>query len=549
MNTRARERAVEHRSDFLVIGSGIAGLTFALKAAAHGSVFIVTKREARTSSTYYAQGGIASVWNKTDRFDLHIEDTLRAGDGLSHPDIVDLVVRSGPARIQDLIDFGCHFSRETGGSREYDLGMEGGHSRRRILHAKDRTGREVEESLLERCREHDSITFFENHTAVDLIIESRMERAGQGEQDRCWGAYVLERKSGAVHTFLARRTLLSTGGAGKVYLYTSNPDVATGDGVAMAYRAGAAVAGMEFYQFHPTCLFHPEAKSFLISEAVRGEGGILLSRSGEPFMENYHPRKDLAPRDIVARAIDSEMKKSGDEFVLLDISHRPADFISDRFPNIHTHCLSYGIDMAKEPIPVVPAAHYMCGGVVSDGEGRTSLGQLYIAGEAAFTGLHGANRLASNSLLESLVFSHLAAEAAAAEVAECRLSPLPEAAPWDPGGARASTEEVVVSQNWDAIRRLMWNYVGIVRSDKRLERARKQICMLVEEVTEYYYSVLLTSDLVELRNIATVAELIIECASLRRESRGLHFNIDLPEKDDRHWKKDIVLRKGREEFC
>jgi L-aspartate oxidase len=549
MNTRARERAVEHRSDFLVIGSGIAGLTFALKAAAHGSVFIVTKREARTSSTYYAQGGIASVWNKTDRFDLHIEDTLRAGDGLSHPDIVDLVVRSGPARIQDLIDFGCHFSRETGGSREYDLGMEGGHSRRRILHAKDRTGREVEESLLERCREHDSITFFENHTAVDLIIESRMERAGQGEQDRCWGAYVLERKSGAVHTFLARRTLLSTGGAGKVYLYTSNPDVATGDGVAMAYRAGAAVAGMEFYQFHPTCLFHPEAKSFLISEAVRGEGGILLSRSGEPFMENYHPRKDLAPRDIVARAIDSEMKKSGDEFVLLDISHRPADFISDRFPNIHTHCLSYGIDMAKEPIPVVPAAHYMCGGVVSDGEGRTSLGQLYIAGEAAFTGLHGANRLASNSLLESLVFSHLAAEAAAAEVAECRLSPLPEAAPWDPGGARASTEEVVVSQNWDAIRRLMWNYVGIVRSDKRLERARKQICMLVEEVTEYYYSVLVTSDLVELRNIATVAELIIECASLRRESRGLHFNIDLPEKDDRHWKKDIVLRKGREEFC
>jgi L-aspartate oxidase len=427
--------------------------------------------------------------------------------------------------------------------------MEGGHSRRRILHAKDRTGREVEEALLGRCREHDNITLFENHTAVDLIIESRMERAGQGEQDRCWGAYVLERAGGTVHTFLARRTLLSTGGAGKVYLYTSNPDVATGDGVAMAYRAGADVAGMEFYQFHPTCLFHPEAKSFLISEAVRGEGGILLSRAGRPFMEDYHPRKDLAPRDIVARAIDSEMKKSGDDFVLLDISHRPADFISDRFPNIYTHCLSYGIDMAKEAIPVVPAAHYMCGGVVSDREGRASLEQLYVAGEAAFTGLHGANRLASNSLLESLVFSHLAAEAAAAEVAESRHSPLPEAAPWDPGGARASTEEVVVTQNWDAIRRLMWNYVGIVRSDKRLERARKQICMLVEEVTEYYHSVLVTSDLVELRNIATVAELIIECASLRRESRGLHFNIDLPEKDDRHWKKDIVLRKGREDFC
>jgi L-aspartate oxidase len=539
---------VEHRSDFLVIGSGIAGLTFAIEAAAHGSVAVVTKREARASNTYYAQGGIASVWDKTDRFDLHLEDTLRAGDGLCHRDVVEMVVRSGPDRIRDLIDRGCHFSREAGGGTGYDLGMEGGHSRRRILHVKDCTGREVEENLLQRCREHDNISLFENCIAVDLIIESRMQPDRPPEQDRCWGVYVLDIAASGVRTFLARATLLSTGGAGKVYLYTSNPDIATGDGVAMAYRAGAEVAGMEFYQFHPTCLFHPEAKSFLISEAVRGEGGILRTRDGRAFMEEYHERKDLAPRDIVARAIDSEMKKSGDDFVLLDITHRAADFIRERFPTIHESCLSYGIDITKNPIPVVPAAHYMCGGVVTDTRGRTSLSQLYAAGEVAFTGLHGANRLASNSLLEAVVFSHLAGEAAV-EAVKSGGAALPDAAPWDPGGARASTEEVVITQNWDALRRLMWNYVGIVRSDKRLERARKQICMLVEEITEYYYSVLVTSDLVELRNIASVAELIIESASRRKESRGLHHNLDHPDRDDENWKKDIVLRRGKGEFC
>jgi len=539
---------VEHRSDYLVIGSGIAGLTFALEAAAHGSVAIVTKREAKASSTYYAQGGIASVWDEKDRFDLHLEDTLRAGDGLCHRDVVELVVRSGPDRIRDLIDRGCHFSREAGGGKGYDLGMEGGHSHRRILHAKDCTGREVEENLLLRCREHDNISLFEDSIAVDLIIESRMRPETPSEQDRCWGAYVLDISASEVSTFLARATLLSTGGAGKVYLYTSNPDIATGDGIAMAYRAGAEVAGMEFYQFHPTCLFHPEAKSFLISEAVRGEGGVLRTRAGRAFMEEYDERKDLAPRDIVARAIDSEMKKSGDDFVLLDITRRPADFIKDRFPTIYESCLSYGIDMTKEPIPVVPAAHYMCGGVVTDTKGRTSLNQLYAAGEVAFTGLHGANRLASNSLLEAVVFSHLASEAAV-EAVRGGGAELPEAAPWDPGGATASTEEVVITQNWDALRRLMWNYVGIVRSDKRLERARKQICMLVEDITEYYYSVLVTSDLVELRNIASVAELIIESASRRKESRGLHYNVDHPERDDENWKRDIVLRRGKGEFC
>jgi L-aspartate oxidase len=537
---------VAHRSDFLVIGSGIAGLTFALKTAAHGTVCIVTKREARASNTYYAQGGIASVWSKEDRFDLHVEDTLRAGDDLGHRDVVELVVGSGPERIRELIDWGCHFSLDTGG-RDYDLGMEGGHSRRRILHAKDRTGREVEENLIECCRAHKNITLMENHIAVDLIIESRMGTDLAASDDRCWGAYVFDKETGEVATFLAGCTLLATGGAGKVYLYTSNPDVATGDGVAMAYRGGAAVGGMEFYQFHPTCLYHPEAKSFLISEAVRGEGGRLLTREGDAFMKKYHTRAELAPRDIVARAIDSEMKKSGDDYVLLDVSHKPADFLVERFPEIHARCLSFGIDITRDPIPVVPAAHYMCGGVVTDKDGRTSLGQLYAAGEVAFTGLHGANRLASNSLLESVVFSHLAAEAAIA--AGKSAGDPPEASPWNPGRASRSTEEVVVTQNWDALRRLMWNYVGIVRSDKRLERARKQICVLVEEITEYYHGVLVTSDLIELRNIATVAELIIRSASQRKESRGLHCNVDHPDHDDANWKKDIILRKGRDDFC
>jgi L-aspartate oxidase len=530
---------VEHRQDFLVIGSGLAGLSFALQAAEHGSVAIVSKREARASNTWYAQGGIASVWSTQDRFDLHVADTLVAGDGLCHRDVVELVVRNGPARIRELIELGCHFSRD-GAAAGYDLGMEGGHSRRRILHAKDSTGREIEEILLERCRSHPRIAIFEHHIAIDLILESRLGGAIREGHDRVWGAYVLDGRGGCVHTFLAGATLLATGGAGKVYLYTSNPDVATGDGVAMAFRAGAAVAGMEFFQFHPTILYHPASKGFLISEAVRGEGGILKTLDGRPFMEKYDPRRDLAPRDIVSRAIDHEMKTSGDEHVLLDITHRPADFLRERFPAIHARCLEHGIDITRQPIPVVPAAHYMCGGVVTGADGRTTLDGLYCAGEAAFTGLHGANRLASNSLLEAVVFAHLAFASALAD----RGGEPPKVAPWDPGSAAPSTEEVVVSQNWDELRRAMWNYVGIVRSDKRLARARARVKLLKEEVEEYYRSVFVTNDLIELRNIMTVAELIIECASRRTESRGLHYTTDHPQRDDARWLCDIVLRKA-----
>jgi L-aspartate oxidase len=535
---------MEERSDFLVIGSGIAGLTFALKAAAHGTVAIVTKREARASNTFYAQGGIASVWGSQDRFDLHVQDTLTAGAGLCHRDAVEMVVAGGPDRIRDLIEWGCNFSREAGGGPGYDLGLEGGHSQRRIFHAKDTTGKEVEEILLEQCHANPKIRFFEHQIAIDLIIQSRLGSGGVPEGDRCWGAYVLDSRTGEVRTFLACATLLATGGAGKVYLYTSNPDVATGDGVAMAFRAGAAVGGLEFFQFHPTILYHPEAKSFLITEAVRGEGGILRTLDGRAFMEGYDARKDLAPRDIVARAIDHEMKTSGADHVLLDITHRPAAFLVDRFPNIHARCLSHGIDITKEPIPVVPAAHYLCGGVVTDLAARTTLGRLYCAGEAAFTGLHGANRLASNSLLESLVLAHRAYEAALADCDPATKTALPAVAPWDPGTATASTEAVVVSQNWDELRRMMWNYVGIVRSDKRLERARKRIRLLKDEVDEYYRSVLVTGDLIELRNIMTVAELIIECASRRLESRGLHYTTDHLERDDAHWRCDVILRKA-----
>jgi L-aspartate oxidase len=531
---------MEHRVDFLVIGSGVAGLSFALKAAAHGTVAIVSKREAHASNTWYAQGGIASVWSTQDRFDLHVDDTLTAGDGLCHRDVVELVVRGGPDRIRELIDLGCDFSRDAEPGAGYDLGMEGGHSRRRILHAKDSTGREIEESLIERCRAHPRISIFEHHIAIDLILESRLGGAIREGHDRVWGAYVLDSRGGGVHSFLAPATLLATGGAGKVYLYTSNPDVATGDGVAMAFRAGAAVAGMEFFQFHPTCLYHPAAKSFLVSEAVRGEGGVLKTIAGEPFMAKYDPRKDLAPRDIVARAIDHEMKTSGAEHVLLDITHRPAGFLRERFPTIHARCLEYGIDITRQPIPVVPAAHYLCGGVLTGPDGRSTLDGLYCAGETAFTGLHGANRLASNSLLEAVVFAHRAYESALADGG----APLPAVAAWNPGSAAASTEEVVVSQNWDELRRAMWNYVGIVRSDKRLARARSRVRLLKEEVEEYYRSVFVTNDLVELRNITTVAELIIECASRRAESRGLHFTTDHPARDDARWRCDIVLRKA-----
>ncbi len=521
--------------DFLILGSGIAGLTCALECARAGRVVLVTKDRLPESSSRYAQGGIASVWSPEDTFQSHIDDTLAAGDGLCHRDVVEVVVREGPDRVRDLIALGTSFDlRGDPEDREYDLGREGGHSKRRILHASDATGREIIRALTEAVRATPNVEIRENYLAVDLLME-------RGPRSTCWGAYVLDCDTRRVHRFLARATFLCTGGAGKVYLYTSNPDVATGDGVAMAYRAGAPVANMEFFQFHPTCLYHPAAKSFLVTEALRGEGAILRRPDGEAFMARYHPRAELAPRDVVARAIDNEMKVHGFECVYLDISHREPEFVRARFPTVHQTCLRFGIDMTCEPIPVVPAAHYLCGGVVSDLHGASALDRLYACGEVACTGLHGANRLASNSLLEALVFAHRASGHACARLrGDSRR--WPDIRPWDPGHAVDSDESVVVTQNWDEIRRFMWNYVGIVRSDRRLARARKRIRVLQEEIREYYRDFLLTSDLVELRNIATVAELIITCASARRESRGLHYLIDHPRSDPA-WAEDTVVRR------
>lgn len=535
--------SLEIRSDFLVVGSGIAGLTFALKVASLGTVALVTKRGLRDTATDLAQGGIASVLASDDSFDLHIKDTLEAGDGLCHPDIVEMVVRDGPKRISELVEAGVQFSLQGGEVQAFDLGREGGHCRKRIIHADDFTGHAIEETLVGRVRAHPNISIFENHICVDLITHYKLLRRGTvttNHEETCWGAYVLDTVNGEVKTMLARVTVLATGGAGKVYLYTSNPDVATGDGVAMAHRVGASIANMEFVQFHPTCLFHPLAKNFLISEAVRGEGARLIDRRGRPFMDKYHPLGDLACRDVVARAIDNELKKSGDDCVYLDITHRPKEFLQARFPNIYARCLSFGIDMSRDPIPVVPAAHYLCGGILTDSHGRASVSRLYALGEVACTGLHGANRLASNSLLEALVFAHRAAQAAAEAVPSDK-APFPDVPSWDPGGATDSDEAVVVTHNWEEIRRAMWNYVGIVRTDKRLERARTRIATIQHEINEYYWNFIITSDLVELRNLATVAYLIIECASRRQDSRGLHFNLDHPSKDDDNWRKDTII--------
>ncbi len=535
---------MEIQTDYLVIGTGIAGLTFALNAAKSGTVAIVTKKERMETSTNYAQGGIASVFAPDDSNELHIKDTLDSGAGLCDERVVRMVVEDGPARIRDLMSLGVSFSIQGDQGGLLDLGMEGGHTKRRIVHTKDRTGREVEEVLLQRVEADKRISIYEDHVAIDLITKSKLIKRGiltTETRETCWGAYVLDVEQGLVRTFLARVTVIATGGAGKVYLYTSNPDIASGDGVAIGYRAGVKVANMEFVQFHPTCLYHPMAKSFLISEAVRGEGGVLLDSRGNRIMEKYHPLKDLAFRDIVARSIDLELKKSGEPCVYLDISHKPAGFIRERFPHIHETCLRYGIDITAEPIPVVPAAHYMCGGLLTDENGQTNLGNLYAIGEVACTGLHGANRLASNSLLEALVFARRAADRASKDLAENKKSPLASAPLWDPGSATDSEESVVVSHNWDEIRRFMWNYVGIVRTNKRLERARRRVEIIQEEIKEYYWNFLVTRDLLELRNLALVAQLIITCASLRKESRGLHQNLDYPERDDEHWARDTVI--------
>jgi L-aspartate oxidase len=526
--------------DFLVLGSGIAGLFYALRVAQHGSVGIVTKKLAADSATNWAQGGIAAVMAADDSFEDHARDTLEAGAGICRPEVVSFVVERGPAMIEALTKLGTDFDPVDGSAGgAFDLGREGGHSHRRILHHRDATGQEIERVLLARARAHPNIDLFENHCGVDLLTA---HKAGGSGPDRVLGAYVLDGTTGSVDRFEARLTLLATGGAGKVYLYTSNPDIASGDGMAMAYRAGATLANMEFVQFHPTCLFHPQAKSFLISEAVRGEGGILRTRAGEAFMARYHRLEDLAPRDIVARAIDTELKKSGDEWVGLDITHRDPAFVRARFPTIHARCVEFGIDMTREPIPVVPAAHYSCGGVRTDLRGETDLPNLFAAGEVASTGLHGANRLASNSLLEALVFADAAASEGIARLSSLAHDALP-VAPWEEGLATESHEAVVITQNWDEIRRFMWNYVGIVRSDKRLARARRRIALLQEEITEYYWNFKLTPDLVELRNLATVAQLVIDCAQRRKESRGLHYNVDHPERDDARFATDTLVRR------
>jgi L-aspartate oxidase len=553
---------VTHSSDFLVIGSGIAGLTFALDAADKGSVTVITKRSADEANTRYAQGGIAAVFGADDAPEQHVKDTLGAGGGLCHEIVAEICAREGPERVRELIARGARFDEEGG---RVHLTREGGHSARRVVHAADATGAEVERALLAAAAAHPNIQIVEHQTAIDLIVLSRF-----GGPDLCAGAYVLDaaiddggspgaapghapkppsasgspdRKSHVVETYLAHATVLASGGAGKVYLYTTNPDVATGDGVAMAYRAGAEVANMEFYQFHPTCLYHPRAKNFLISEALRGEGAILRLADGTEFMAQHDPRRELAPRDIVARAIDFELKRTGSESVLLDITHKPASFIRAHFPTILAQCKDFGIDITTQPIPVVPAAHYMCGGISTDLHGRTSIPGLWAIGECACTGLHGANRLASNSLLEGLVFGHRAALRLGAQIDELRQSPFPDVPPWQVGNAVPSDEEVVVAHNWDELRRTMWNYVGIVRSDARLRRAARRIALLQEEIREYYWKHLVTRDLLELRNIATVAELIVSCAASRHESRGLHSTIDYPETDPR-LSADTVVKRG-----
>jgi len=539
---------MEIKTDFLVIGSGIGGLSFALKVCEWGNVVIVTKKEDSESNTNYAQGGIASVLAKDDSFELHVEDTLRGGDGLCNPKVVRRVVEAGPGCIDELIQIGVRFTTKRGKEGEFDLGLEGGHSKNRVIHAADLTGREVENSLLSAVKAKKNVKILEDHIAVDLITQHHLKgyQRKPEEKIKCWGAYVLDKEKNQVLTCLSKVTLLATGGAGRVYIHTTNPSIATGDGLAMAYRAGAKVANLEFIQFHPTALYHDKGDSFLISEAVRGEGGVLRLESGQTFMEKYHPRRELAPRDVVARAIDHELKKRGDSCVYLDITHLDQKFIKLRFPNIYGKCLSLGLDITKDPIPVVPAAHYICGGVVTDLEGRSGIENLYACGEVACTGMHGANRLASNSLLEAVAFAHFSAKSAKNKLVSMKEFSFPPIPSWSLEGVFDQQEWVIISHNRDWIQKFMWDYVGIVRSNRRLEQAKRRIRILLDEITEFYKVNPVTYDVIELRNIATVAQLIVECALQRKESRGLHYNLDYLQKDDKNWLKDTVLKSEEE---
>ncbi|PKO44497.1 MAG: L-aspartate oxidase [Betaproteobacteria bacterium HGW-Betaproteobacteria-22] len=512
--------------DVLIIGSGLAGLSLALRIASHKKICLVSKRSINDSASNWAQGGIAAVLNDHDSIEAHIQDTLIAGAGLCDSAVTKKVVEHGRETIEWLIEQGVAFTRESDNSG-YHLTREGGHSHRRVIHSADATGHAVQTTLAEKVRQHPNITLLENHIAVDLITTQKVKQKTTpifgGNQ--CLGAYVLDNATGKVLTIGAQHTVLATGGAGKVYLYTTNPDISTGDGVAMAWRAGCRIANMEFIQFHPTCLFHPHAKSFLISEIVRGEGGLLKLPDGTRFMPEHDPREELAPRDVVARAIDFEMKKRGLDCVYLDITHKTPEFIQEHFPNIYRRCLQLGIDISKQAIPVVPAAHYTCGGIMTDDKGHTDINNLYAIGETACTGLHGANRLASNSLLECLVFGQAAAE----DILSQPVSQVPTLPYWDESRVTDADEEVLITHTWDELRRFMWNYVGIVRTDKRLSRAMHRIHMLRDEVHEFYSNFKISNDLIELRNLLQVAELIVRSSMERKESRGLHFSKDYPE--------------------
>jgi L-aspartate oxidase len=535
----------EQTTDFLIIGSGIAGLCYAIAAARYGSVLMITKKQDSESNTNYAQGGIACVMDPLDTYESHIRDTQVAGCGLCHEEAVRLLVEEGPERIGELLEWGVQFSRDPQKPESrLHLGKEGGHSINRIVHAKDLTGREVEATLLRKAKSLPSITLLEHHCAIDLITDYHLGRPA-AEKTRCYGAYILDTQTDAIYPVQSKITCLATGGTGRIYLHTTNPSIATGDGVAMAYRAGARIANMEFMQFHPTTLFHEQAESFLISEALRGHGAVLRRADGTSFMEEYHPLASLAPRDVVARAIDTEMKKSGEPCVYLDIRHSPAQQTIEEFPHIYRNCLSYGIDITRDLIPVVPAAHYMCGGIMVDTYGASSIGNLYACGEVACTGVHGANRLASNSLLEALVFSRRAADAAGSRLPPHAPMPDHPVPPWDDLGTSATEEWILLSHNFLEIQSVMWDYVGIVRSNLRLKRALRRINLLEKEIDEYYHRTRVTAQLLDLRNTVITAKLIITCALKRKESRGLHYTTDYPQPNDRSWLRDTIISRAK----